>query len=147
MKLWSNWRHDTWLYASGFIVCPFVRLFFSRVSESSGLSNFFFFFFGFWLGLVFINYYAGSCVLDSSNSRERAVDLLNKVKGPSCSVNFVRNYKYLSRLLPTANSWMTSVVSAVGNKNIRRKVFGKSYGLRNRKGKKLFCHLLLLRCY
>jgi hypothetical protein len=30
------------LEASGFIACPFVGLFYSRVSESSGLSSFFF---------------------------------------------------------------------------------------------------------
>jgi hypothetical protein len=104
-----------------------------------------FFFFGFWLGLVFRNYCSGTCVLDSSNSREGAVDLLNRVKGPSCSMNFVRNY--LISLLPTANFWMPSVVTAAGNKNIRRKMFGKSCGRTNRKREKGFCHPLLLRCY
>jgi hypothetical protein len=138
MKLWSNWRNDTsctvsvWFYCLS--LCGFVLLASFRAFGS--VKFFFFFFFVFWLGLVFRNDCSGSCALDSSNSRDGGMDLLNKVKRPSCSMNFVRNY--LSSLLPTANSWMKISVSAASSKNICRKMFGKSCGRRNRKRKKDF---------
>jgi hypothetical protein len=156
MKLWSNWRNDTswtvsvWFYClslCGLILFASFREFGSvKVCFVLFCILFFFFFFFYYLiGLVFRNYCSGRCVLDSSNWREGAVDLLNKVRGPSCTMNFVRNY--LSSLLATTNSWMTSVVTAAGNKSMHSKMFGKSCGRGNGKRKKGFCHPLLLRCY
>lgn len=133
MKLWSNWRNDTsctvsvWFYCLS--LCGLVL--FASFREFRFVK----FFFGFWLGLLFRNYCSGSCILDSSNSQEGAVDLLNKVKGPSCSLKVVRNY--LTSLLPTANSWRTTGVSAAGSKNICRKMFRKSCGYKSKKGKRI----------